>query len=79
MPPMSTLFEELERQARALPPKEKATLARILIDALDPTVDPGVEQLWINEAQRRYDAFLRGELKALPGDEVMARARSRLK
>ena len=79
IPPMSTLFDELERQARALPPKEKATLARILIDALDPTVDPGVEQLWINEAQRRYDAFLRGELKALPGDEVMARARSRLK
>ena len=76
---MSTLFDELERQARALAPAEKATLARILIDALDPTVDPGVEQLWIAEAQRRYDAFLRGELKTFPGDEVMARARNRLK
>jgi len=76
---MSTLFDELEKQARALTPREKATLARILIDELDPTVDPGVEQLWIDEAQRRYDAFLRGKLKALAGDEVMARARSRLK
>ncbi len=79
MPPMGTLFDELERQARALAPQEKATLARILIEALDPTVDPGVEQLWIAEAQRRYDAFLRGELTARPGDEAMAKARSRLR
>ncbi len=79
MPPMGTLFDELERQARALAPQEKATLARILIEALDPTVDPGVEQLWIAEAQRRYDAFLRGELTARHGDEAMAKARSRLR
>ena len=76
---MSTLFDELEKQARALTPKEKAALARILIDELDATLDPGVEELWVEEAHRRYDAYLRGELHAIPGDEVMARARSRLK
>jgi putative addiction module component (TIGR02574 family) len=75
---MSTLLDDLERQARALTPREKATLARILIEGLDPTLDAEVEQLWIAEAQRRYEAFLRGELEALPGDEVMARVRSRL-
>lgn len=74
---MSTLFDELERQARTLTPREKASLARILIEELDPALDAGVEQVWIEEAQRRYDAFLKGE--ALPGDVVMARARSRLK
>ena len=31
---MGTPFEELEKQARALSPKEKAALARILIDEL---------------------------------------------
>ena len=77
--PMSTLLEELERQARTLTPREKASLARVLIDELDPAVDAEVEQLWIDEAQRRYDAFLKGELKALPGDAVMQRARDRLK
>ena len=76
--PMSTLLDDLERQARALTLREKATLARILIEELDPALDAEVEQLWIAEAQRRYDAFLNGELEALPGDEVMARARSRL-
>ncbi|MBA3493176.1 MAG: addiction module protein [Gammaproteobacteria bacterium] len=35
--------------------------------------------MWIEEAQRRYDAFGRGELQALPGEEVMRRVRSRLK
>ena len=58
-------------------PAGKHGKARILIDELDPTVDPGVEQAWIEEAQRRYDAFLKGELEALPGDAVMQRARNR--
>ena len=75
---MSTLFDELESKARTLSPREKATLARILIEELDASHDAGVEQLWIDEAQRRYDAFCKGELEALPGDAVMARA-SRLK
>jgi len=76
---MGTTFEELEKQARALSPKEKAALARILIDELDSSVDADVEELWIEEAQRRYNAFIRGELQALPGDEVMRRVRSRLR
>jgi hypothetical protein len=75
---MSTLLDDLERQARALTLREKATLARILIEELDPALDAEVEQLWIAEAQRRYEAFLNGELEALPGDEVMTKARSRL-
>jgi hypothetical protein len=36
------------------------------------------EQLWIEEAQRRYDAYLKGDLKSHAGDDVMARARARL-
>ena len=76
---MSALFDELEKRARMLTQEEKATLARILIDDLDPAADSQVEQLWIAEAQRRYDAYLHGELESLAGDEVMSRARSRLK
>ena len=76
---MSTLFKELERQTRLLTPQEKASLARILIDELDPSSDPDVEQLWVAESQRRYEAYLRGELKSVSGEDVMARVRSRLK
>jgi len=76
---MSALFDELEKQARLLTPQQKAALARILIEELDPATDSQVEQLWIAEAQRRYDAYLQGELESLPGDEVLSRARGRLK
>lgn len=68
-----------EISARALSSREKAALVRMLIADLDSTVDPDAEQLWIEEAQRRYDAFKAGELRALPGDDVMNRARNRLK
>ena len=76
---MSTLFHELEKQARMLTPQEKASLARILIEELDSSSDADVEQLWIEESERRHEAYLRGEVKSVSGNEVMSRARSRLK
>jgi len=48
------------------------------IEEVDELVDADVGQLWIEEAQRRYDAYLKGELRALEGDDVMKRARSRV-
>lgn len=79
MPAMSMAFEELKKHARGLTVEEKAALARILIEELDTVIDPNAEQLWLEEAQRRYEAFLRGELEARPGDEVMQRARDRVR
>jgi hypothetical protein len=76
---MSALLDELEKQSRLLTAQEKATLARILIEGLEPSQDRDVEQVWIAEAQRRYQAHLRGEIEAHDGDEVMTRARNRLK
>jgi hypothetical protein len=76
---MGMAFEELEKQARSLSTEEKATLARILLEALDTASDANAEQLWLEEAQRRYDAFLHGELEARSGDEVMQRAYERIR
>ncbi len=74
---MSMTFEELEKEVRQLSAEEKVTLARILIEDLDSSADEGVEHLWIEEAQRRYDAFRRGDGEAKSGEEVMRRARKR--
>lgn len=76
---MSALLEELKKQTRLLTAPEKAMLARILIEELDASTDSTVEQLWVAESQRRYQAYLRGEIEAYTGDEVMTRARNRLK
>ncbi|MBX3673294.1 MAG: addiction module protein [Burkholderiales bacterium] len=76
---MSSHFDDLARRIRALPAGEKAALVRELIDELDPGQDPDIEKLWHEEAERRYAHYLRGEVEAIPGDEVMAEARKRLK
>jgi putative addiction module component (TIGR02574 family) len=76
---MSALLDQLAQQSRLLTAEEKATLARILIEELDAPTDTDVEQIWIAEAHRRYQAYLKGEIEAHPGDEVMTRARNRLK
>ena len=76
---MNSLFEELVEQSRLLTAQEKAKLARILIEWLDASRDNNVKQLWVEESKRRYQAYLNGEIQALPGEEVMTRARNRLK
>ena len=76
---MSSQFDDLEKRIRALSAREKVALVRMLIDELDSANDPDVEKLWVEEAERRYAQYLRGEVDAMPGDEVMAEARKRLK
>ncbi len=76
---MTSTLEELEKQARALKPSEKAALAHILIEQLDASSDVDAGRLWVELAQQRYDAFVAGELPAVPGDEAMRRARASLK
>ena len=71
----STLREEIDK----LSPKQKAELARTLIDSLDEDLDEDVEQIWIDEAARRFEAYRRGEMSARPAAEVFARARARLR
>ncbi len=75
---MSILFDDIERQTRQLSVSEKALLARILVEEIDPSEDRDVEQLWITESQRRYEGYLNATIEAQPGDEVMARVRRRL-
>ena len=77
---MSALFDEVQRQAQQLTVQEKAALAHLLIEELDSFSDAdNVEQLWIAESQRRYEAYLRGELTTVAGDEAMANARNLIK
>jgi len=51
----------------------------LLIEELDSAPDIEVEQLWIAESRSRYEAYLRGDLQSVSGDEAMANARRRIK
>ena len=69
---------DIREEIRKLSPKQKAELACVLIDSLDEDLNENVEQLWLDEATRRYEAYRRGEIASRPAAEVCAQARARL-
>ena len=75
---MARTLAELEQEVLQLDLKEKAALARYILDDLDTVADDNAEKLWLEEAQRRYQAYVAGESKAKPAQEVFDNARRRL-
>ncbi len=76
---MSNIAEKLEIDLESLSSKDKAALAHYLIEELDGETDKDVEEVWRKEAESRYQAYKNGELAAVSGNDVMLRARERLK
>ena len=76
---MSDDVAEIEAKIRALSPDEKAELIRSLIADLDGPEDTGVEQAWLDEAERRHRELLDGKVQGIPGERVFENLRARLK
>lgn len=70
---------KIEAKIRALSVEERAELIRSLIAYLDGPEDAGVEQAWLDEAERRHRELLDGKVKGIPGERVFENLRSRLK
>src|SRR5665648_854841 len=68
--------DELRREALRLDHAARAKLAHDLLDSLDDLSEGEIEQLWLQEAVRRHDAIVAGEVQTIPGDEVLAQARA---
>ncbi|MDD2724984.1 MAG: addiction module protein [Methylovulum sp.] len=64
--------QELYQQANQLPPLEKLRLAELLLADLD-TPDPGIDAIWRDEAEKRWQAYQAGELKTVSHETVMAK------
>jgi putative addiction module component (TIGR02574 family) len=73
---MVTASEEILQQLLSLPVETRAALAEKLLESLDPP-DERNNRLWAEEAERRVEAYERGEMKAIPGEEVFARLRAK--
>ncbi len=72
---MAISADVIETEALSLPREDKARLVIHLLESIEdrPGLDPRqVEQAWLAEANRRYQAFLRGEEQAIPADDVFA-------
>lgn len=51
---MNRDLKEVFREAFNLPESDRATLAGLLIESLEPPPEADVEELWAKEAERRW-------------------------
>lgn len=73
---INSLLEDIEAAALQLTSTERAKLAERLLVSLDE--DDEVLATWVAEAERRGDAFDRGEMETIDFDEAIGQARARL-
>jgi putative addiction module component (TIGR02574 family) len=76
---MSTALTEIEQKATELAPEERARLALSLIESLETSDEGDIEELWRIEAERRWAEIESGKARLVPGDEVFAKIRTRLR
>jgi hypothetical protein len=63
---------DLVEEALKLGARERASLAGRLLESLDELSADEVENLWLDEAQRRDAAVQEGRLASVPAQQVMA-------
>lgn len=74
---MSRDLKDIAAEALDLPLTERAELASRLLDSLDDLSEAENDQLWAEEAERRFAEYKAGNIAATPAEEVFARLRSR--
>jgi putative addiction module component (TIGR02574 family) len=68
--------QELVREIEKLSPSERVRLIdRVIRETIKP--DPEIESIWVKEAEARWAAFERGEVKAVPYESVLAKYRQK--
>jgi putative addiction module component (TIGR02574 family) len=70
---MNERVKKLSEEIRKLTPEEQADLMDELLVLTHREPDPAIEKAWAGEAKRRWQAYLRGEVKTIPAEEVFAK------
>ena len=73
---MSTPVHDLEAEILGLPPEDRARLLERLIASFEPKSK--AQQAWMDLALRRHADVRAGKVAMVPGDEALARVRTRL-
>ena len=72
---MSLTLKELSAEARQLPREQAAELMDLLLIDTFSAPDPAVEEAWGCEIDRRLAELASGQVKSIPGEQVMAEVR----
>ncbi len=69
-------LEELEAEIKKLDLKDRATLAKWVVESLDDLSEAEIETLWAEEAERRLDELEQGLATEISAEEALRRARA---
>lgn len=72
-------IDELRQEVLRLDVKDRADLAKDLLDSLDDLTEAEIEQLWLDEALRRKAELEAGTAVTVSAEEALARAPACLK
>ncbi len=70
--------DKIRKQALKLSDQERAELAHILIDSLNPVDEFGSEDVWSEELSKRIDLYEQGKSSSKPWSEVQKKGRALL-
>ena len=73
---MSLTLEQIVEETSQWPEDVVAELVDRIMVARHGGIDPGVDAAWHSEIQRRVADIRSGREKGIPGEEVMAKART---
>ena len=75
---MTPSVADIEKDALALSPEDRARLVVCLLECLDASTDSAeeFEKLWLSEAERRFQEIRTGVVKGIPAEKVFADIRS---
>jgi putative addiction module component (TIGR02574 family) len=71
---MPMTMKKIESEALNLDINSRASLVGKLLLSLDEPTLSEVEQLWLDEAEKRLDDYRAGKVHGIPGNEVFKRA-----
>jgi len=69
-------FDELVAEVKKLSLKDRAALAKWIVESLDELSEAEIEALWVQEAERRLDELEQGLATETSAEEVLRRARA---
>ncbi|MBI5308235.1 MAG: addiction module protein [Planctomycetes bacterium] len=67
--------KEPEAEVKTLDLKDRAALAKWIVESLDELSEVEIEALWVDEAEHRLDEMERGLVTEMSAEEVLRRAR----
>ncbi len=69
-------IKELEAEIKKLDLKDRAALAKLIVESLDELSESEIEALWVEEAEGRLDDMEAGAVEEISAAEALHRARA---